>query len=326
MVTPAAVRICVHSGKFHADDAFSVAAVKAALALYGNGGVEVRRSRHQFDIDWANVVIDVGGKYATDEDGKAWYDHHQVGGAGTHPDGIPYAAFGLIWRKYGVDCVRARVSVRPIDHEVVNWIVEEMLHGFVAAVDAADNGYDLTTSWRPTTSVRPITVGGIIDSFNSDWDNGLRDDPSMEMLRFDDACSTASLILTKQIRALHAQHRAMQFVRGAYVDRTDRALLVLSKGCPWQHVLLDVLKDTEVQYVVFPEPTTGWMVQAVPTSVGATDKRRPLPAPWGGLRDGTLSAVTGVIDAVFCHRGLFICGAKSFQGAIDLAEAALRAA
>ena len=49
------------------------------------------------------------------------------------------------------------------------------------------------------------------------------------------------------------------------------------------------------------------------------------PKEWGGLRDEALQRVTGVSDAVFCHTGLFLCGAKSKEGAITLARKALEA-
>ena len=41
------------------------------------------------------------------------------------------------------------------------------------------------------------------------------------------------------------------------------------------------------------------------------------------LRDQALADVTGVADAVFCHNGVFIAGAKSKQGALQLAAMAV---
>jgi uncharacterized UPF0160 family protein len=53
------------------------------------------------------------------------------------------------------------------------------------------------------------------------------------------------------------------------------------------------------------------------------DSRLDLPQAWAGLRDAELAAVTGVPDSVFCHMNLFIAGAKSFDGAVQLAKIAL---
>jgi len=49
-----------------------------------------------------------------------------------------------------------------------------------------------------------------------------------------------------------------------------------------------------------------------------------LPSAWAGLRDAELQKVSGVEDAVFCHRALFTAVARSKEGAIKLAQIALQ--
>jgi len=51
--------------------------------------------------------------------------------------------------------------------------------------------------------------------------------------------------------------------------------------------------------------------------------RKNFPKLWAGLRDEELQNVTGVPDAIFCHRGLFLAIAKSKEGAIKLAQIAV---
>jgi len=53
------------------------------------------------------------------------------------------------------------------------------------------------------------------------------------------------------------------------------------------------------------------------------ENRKDFPNTWAGLRDEEFQKVSGVSDAVFCHRGLFLIGAKSKEGAIKLAQIAL---
>src|SRR5690554_5270603 len=74
-----------HSGKFHSDDVFS-----AALLTYLNPNIDIIRD---YDIpeDFEGIVFDIGG-------GK--FDHHQEG-ALVRDNGIPYAAFGLLWKEFG---------------------------------------------------------------------------------------------------------------------------------------------------------------------------------------------------------------------------------
>ena len=91
------MRIVTHSGGFHADDAFAV----AALLLYREktaGIAEVVRTRDPAVIAGGDFVVDVGGEY---DEARNRFDHHQPGGAGVRPNGVPYASFGLVWKKFG---------------------------------------------------------------------------------------------------------------------------------------------------------------------------------------------------------------------------------
>jgi uncharacterized UPF0160 family protein len=44
---------------------------------------------------------------------------------------------------------------------------------------------------------------------------------------------------------------------------------------------------------------------------------------WAGLTGQDLSEVAGIEGAVFCHRGLFIAGNTSKEGAVKMAQKAL---
>ena len=69
--------------------------------------------------------------------------------------------------------------------------------------------------------------------------------------------------------------------------------------------------------------SANWGVGLVPTGEGQFQDRMKLPEAWAGLRDEELAKVTGVPDAVFCHRALFLAVAKSKEGALALAKLAL---
>ena len=70
-----------HSGKFHADDVFS-----AALLLYLNPEIQIIRG-NQVPEEFTGIVFDIG---------RGQYDHHQKDSR-IRENGIPYAAFGLLW-------------------------------------------------------------------------------------------------------------------------------------------------------------------------------------------------------------------------------------
>ena len=74
-----------HSGKFHADDVFS-----AALLLYLNPEINISRG-NKVPEDFDGIVFDIG---------RGQYDHHQKDSR-VRENGVPYAAFGLLWEALG---------------------------------------------------------------------------------------------------------------------------------------------------------------------------------------------------------------------------------
>lgn len=76
-----------HSGKFHADDVFS-----SALLLYLNPEITITRG-NKVPEDFDGIVFDIG---------RGKYDHHQKDSR-IRENGIPYAAFGLLWEDLGCE-------------------------------------------------------------------------------------------------------------------------------------------------------------------------------------------------------------------------------
>lgn len=74
-----------HGGKFHADDVFS-----AALLLYLNPEIVIARG-NRVPEDFDGIVFDIG---------RGRYDHHQKDSR-VRENGVPYAAFGLLWEELG---------------------------------------------------------------------------------------------------------------------------------------------------------------------------------------------------------------------------------
>jgi uncharacterized UPF0160 family protein len=76
--------------------------------------------------------------------------------------------------------------------------------------------------------------------------------------------------------------------------------------------------------MIYPSQTGQWRIQTVPIEPGSFEDRRPLPKEWAGLSDKALQDVTGIDDAMFCHNGLFIAGAESFESTMEMAAMALQ--
>src|SRR5687768_9738743 len=89
------MQVATHDGSFHADDVFAVAALRRL-----DPDLEIVRSRDREVIAAADVRVDIGLK---DDPDSGDFDHHQKGGAGARGNGIPYASFGLVWRRHGAE-------------------------------------------------------------------------------------------------------------------------------------------------------------------------------------------------------------------------------
>ena len=71
---------------------------------------------------------------------------------------------------------------------------------------------------------------------------------------------------------------------------------------------------------------TRWRVQAVTVEGKAFENRLSLPASWRGLRDGELEAVASIPGSRFVHAAGFIGGNDTYEGALEMARAALKSA
>ena len=278
-----------HNGPFHADDVLSA----AILRLAGFTG-KVVRTRDAEVLASCPIIFDVGNVH---DASFGRFDHHQKGGAGTRPNGVPYSSAGLVWAVYGPLCAPSEVCA----------LVDKNL---IQPVDALDTGYGTVVL---AGDVNHFTFSDMISGLNPTW----QEEPSPE--DFDAAFATATYrameVLKRAIVSASAEVNARRLVDGS----TDK-VVVLDRFAPVMDYLVGV--NPKALYLVFPSPGGEWMVQCVPPVAGSFDQRKPLPEAWAGLRFDALAEVTGVSDSVFCHAGRFICGAKSREGAIKLATLA----
>lgn len=282
--------IATHNGNFHADDVFSVAALKQVFPSF-----TLIRTRDLAVIAKADIVLDVGGVYDAD---AGRFDHHQRGGAGERENGTPYSSFGLIWKKYGLAiCEGNKEVVRSVDASLVS------------AIDAVDCGYVKGVA-------EGISLSQTISMFNPTWQEESHFDRC-----FDEAVEFASRVLMRFIASASGGVNAKTIVAEAINKAEDPRLIILEKYTPWKTTVHNVSK--EALFVVYPSETGQWRIQTVPVELGSFEDRKPLPKAWAGLADNELQAITGIEDAMFCHNGLFIAGAQSFDGVMTMAALAL---
>jgi uncharacterized UPF0160 family protein len=289
------ITIATHNGNFHADDVFSIAALKHIFPNFN-----LIRTRNLEIIGKADIVIDVGGEYNAD---AGRFDHHQRGGAGERENGIPYSSFGLVWQKYGLEICQG-------NQDVANAVDA----GLVSTIDAIDCGY---TEGASKGINQGISLSQTISMFNPTWQEDSHFDNC-----FDEAVEFAIRILTRFIASANGGISAKEIVAKAIENAEDPRVIVLDKYTPWKRTVHAL--SAQALYMVYPSGSGPWRIQTVPVEPGSFEDRKSLPQAWAGLSDDALKAVTGIDDAMFCHNGLFIAGAETFESAMKMAAIALQ--
>lgn len=290
--------LVTHSGSFHADDIFASATLALLFERDGKN-FKIIRSRDLEVIKAANYVYDVG---LIHDEATNRFDHHQQGGAGKGKYGMEYSSFGLIWKKYGVDLCGSEKVADIIDKRLVS------------PVDAGDNGTDLVTN---KYEISQYVIQNFFSSMQPTWKE--------ENLNYDEqfmkCVVIAKELLLREIANARDFVLAEESVLKIYNDTTDKRLIVLDDNYPCERILVNF---TEPLFIVYPRNDGTWAVKGVPQSSQSFMSRKKLPEAWGALVNEELQKVTGVSDAVFCHRALFLAVAKSKEGALKLAELALQ--
>lgn len=279
-----------HSGQFHADDVCS-----AWLLRRLNPDIEfIRVNKVPDNIKDNTIVFDIS---------MGQFDHHQPNRL-VRPDGIPYAAFGLLWKEFGHILVNNNQDAFELFDRT-----------YVLPVDAYDNGIKLEISG-------PVLMFSVaVATLNQNWDSNESPDKL-----FNDAINWASFFLDRALESVLSKTRAKDLVEQA-IDRSTDGILVLEQFVPWQEWVNTSTnpKAQGIKFCIYPSNRGGDVTQGVPKVLGQRGNRMDFPTTWRGLSSAELAKVTGVKDAEFCHMAGFIAGASSKEGAIELAKLAIAA-
>lgn len=284
------MKIATHSGGFHTDDVFAVATLQL---LHGPENIEIIRTRDEAVLAEADIVVDVGGIY--DAETKR-FDHHQNGGP-VRDNGIPYAAFGLVWREYGE---RVTGSKEVADD------IERML---VIPVDAGDSGINLYTLQNP--DLAPYELYQVTRSFLPEWGSDKNKDEA-----FLQAVDFARGLISRIIVQKKADQKMKSIIAESYQNTADKRVLVFDVGV--SHMAC--VEYPEVLVMVCPDDPAvndNWTATTIRKEYGAFETRVSFPKEWRGLRGIELATVSGISDAVFCHKGGFLFVAGSKEGVMD---------
>ncbi|WP_457943671.1 MYG1 family protein [Caproiciproducens sp. LBM24188] len=269
-----------HGGKFHADDVFSAALLKVIRP-----DIEILRE-YEVPEDFTGIVFDIG---------RGRFDHHQED-AEVRENGIPYAAFVLLWREYGEELLHREGCTQ----EEAKSEAERFDEVFIQPLDSDDNlggGNQLA---------------GAIGSFNPSWDS----DESADQC-FGEAVEFARVILGKKMESIISVQRAKKLVEAALANSRDN-IVILPRFAPWKMVLV----PSDAEFVIYPSQRGGYNAQVIPIDFDTKDVKCNFPEEWAGKPAEDLPKISGVETLTFCHKGRFIISADTLEDTIKACEIA----
>lgn len=293
--------LVTHNGSFHADDVFAAATL--GLWLDAQGMVyKIIRTRDEETIAGADYVFDVGHVYNHE---ARRYDHHQAQSPGTHTSGIPYAAFGLVWKHYGLDICMGDVQT-----------FQDINDSLVQPLDASDNGIDLYQTNQ--YGIGPVVLQNILH-----WISDAEDKDEEFMAAY----HLARTILQNVINERLVKNQAVAEIRETYEGQEKGAMIVFDIPSS-RHIITEALANhpdaQELLYALYPDKEmTKWNILALPLHGATFELKKPLPESWRGLQGEELQQASGVATAQFCHKSGFWMFATTKEGAIELAKKSL---
>lgn len=299
--------LVTHSGRFHADDLLAHAVLSALFPQ-----AQLIRTRDQELISshiGRAVIFDVG--HAFDPD-LFLFDHHQPDKP-RRVDGGAYSSFGLVWKHFGADYIRAFHKGSP---DLSTQAQERVDASLVRGIDATDN-FEVAHTSDPL--IAPLSLPGLLEGLNP-----LRTASDDELARaFIDASLLARHLLNGQISEAFEASRHAGVIRRALSQRSEPTWIELDEDIPADPTIHD-LQAAQVLFVL-ARGRGEWVLRTVSSKPGAIHPRKPLPAEWAGLRGADLQAASAVRDAKFCHAARFLAVSETRDGAIALLRQALAA-
>ncbi|MDK3019825.1 MYG1 family protein [Pseudodonghicola flavimaris] len=296
--------LVTHSGGFHADELLSSVIL---TRLYPEAELIRTREAAWITPGAGKIIYDVGREYDAE---AGIFDHHQRPNP-LRDDNQPYSSFGLIWKHYGHDYLRALAV--PEAH--LDDIHRSFDQGFVLPVDLLDNG-----ALEPSVAgpLAGLTLPALLETLKPSFDTrGAEADD----LAFAAALPVARAFVEAAINGRAAKRRAEAMVMTAIEAAGSARVLELPMGMPFRAAVEKAGAD-HLLFVIHPRDSD-WALTTIRKSGDSFESRADLPAAWAGLTDAELEAASGVKGAKFCHNARFIAVASSREAALRMADLAV---
>lgn len=260
-----------HAGKFHADDVFAT-----ALLQILRPDIKITRGFVVPD-DFDGIVYDIG---------FGMFDHHQEPRE-TRPNGIPYAAFGLLWQVLGPGLVGER-QARLIDEN------------FIQPLDLNDNTGEQNS------------LCDAIGFFNPVWDSKRTRTPA------------SSRRWPWQSRSWRTRSRAPT-PSTAPTRRSSRHIKIPATAswccpaiCPGRTACT---RPTPFSSSI-PASGAAGAPSASPTT--RPKAQAPLPQSWAGQPQEVIEQKSGIEGISFCHASRFLITARDKETALAACRQVLK--
>jgi len=269
------------------------------------------------------------------------YDHHQRGffetfdgkvGEATKPEEATgefktkLSASGLVYKHYGRDILARLHAPLRSNPDALEWVYRKLYADFMEAIDGNDNGVEVGDALRYKETT---TLPHRVHRLNSRW-NEPAGGPS-EDERFEKASALCGAEFAEMLEYIvEVELPAREIVDSALKARTDvhasgQVICFPTGGCPWKTHLYELerthgLADAAlIKFVLYPDSSGMWRVQAVTVEGTAFTNRMGLLEPWRGIRDAELTAKAGIEGCKFVHASGFIGGNATREGALAMA-------
>ncbi|CAD6890027.1 unnamed protein product [Tilletia controversa] len=323
--------IVTHSGTHHADEALAVFMLRK-LPQYQS--MPLVRTRDPALIDQGSIVVDVGAEY---DPLRHRYDHHQRGFEETFDaqHSIKLSSAGLVWKHFGTKILAEHLKL-PVDDSRVTLLHLKLYDDFVQAIDAIDNGI----AQYPSSAGQPLyksktDLSSRVGHTNPRWNE--TSSPEDQNARFERASTMAGTEFFDRVNyTFEAWLPAREIVLNALNVRKSVSggdpqgrVLVFDEFASWKDHIFQLESDLAIPqaeralYVVYPDESGKWRIQAVPINPDSFVSRKPLPEPWRGVRDDALTKLTGIEGCIFVHQSGFIGGNATKEGALEMARQAV---
>jgi uncharacterized UPF0160 family protein len=298
------VNLLTHSGSFHPDDIFST----AFLNIYFKNKepktkLKYKRSIKKEDIEKADIVYDIG---LVHNPKKLRFDHHQNDDELIRANGIPYAAFGLVFKHFGPELISAiaKNKSKKFIQEIFD-IVEKKL---VFHVDSIDNGQSTYTQNFKGVDVFTVDNYYIMCRVTVDSDN-----PKAMDKKFFELVKYSEPIIENVIAYAMEMQKEKAFAVKAYNKAKDKRVIICDR-----YYNFNFNKFPEPLVVIYPDLRGGWSAKNVQIGEELYDARFYFPEAWRGLVGEELEKACGMKGAKFCHKSGFLCVNETKEGLLEM--------